>query len=68
LFSRHCEAQRAEAIQSRVKILDCFRRRPSGYGGHVASLAMTGRMVNNDGLRERWLDESCASRRTRAWP
>ena len=35
----HCEAPK----QSRVThaILDCFRRRPAGYGGHVAALAMT---------------------------
>jgi hypothetical protein len=41
IYPRHCEAQRAEAIQRKAKIPDCFRRRPSGYGGHVASLAMT---------------------------
>jgi hypothetical protein len=41
---RHCEAQRAEAIQGCATTLDCFRRRPSGYGERVASLAMTGRM------------------------
>jgi hypothetical protein len=29
-----------EAIQS-LRVLDCFRRRLSSYGGHVASLAMT---------------------------
>jgi hypothetical protein len=30
-----------EAIQTFFLALDCFRRRPSGYGGHVAALAMT---------------------------
>jgi hypothetical protein len=28
-----------EAIQTFYSVLDCFRRRPSGYGGRVASLA-----------------------------
>jgi hypothetical protein len=35
-------AEGDEAIQSRVcGTLDCFRRHPPGYGGQVASLAMT---------------------------
>jgi hypothetical protein len=42
---RHCEEQRDEAIQSSPVNLDCFRRRPSGYGGQVASLAMTERLM-----------------------
>jgi hypothetical protein len=42
-MARHCEEPKATK-QSRLDLvpgLDCFRRRPSGYGGHVASLAMT---------------------------
>jgi hypothetical protein len=50
---RHCEEPaglafgepegrlRDEAIQASLQILDCFRLRPLGFGGHVAVLAMT---------------------------
>jgi hypothetical protein len=38
---RHCEARSDEAIQAFVLTPDCFRRRPSGYDGPVASLALT---------------------------
>ncbi len=41
----HREEQSDEAIQSLCAALDCFRLRPMGFGGHVASLAMTAEQV-----------------------